>query len=112
MKNGEIGYCACKPCSEHEGDCGFHYQCQEGHRCGSNNCPSSLGFGNYTDCCYMSTTGDENFCIIEQPCKEGEGDCDANEECRNDLVCGSNNCPNSLGTSSETDCCESKGKIS
>ena len=112
MKNGEIGYCTCKPCSEHEGDCDFHHNCHDGHRCGTNNCLPSLGFSNHTDCCYVSTIGDDNFCIIEDPCEESEGDCDANEECTNDLFCGSDNCPDSLGNPSEKDCCEPKSKIS
>ena len=34
-----------------------------------------------------------------------EGNCDAHDECLEDLFCGSNNCPASLGFESEVDCC-------
>ena len=54
MNNGEIGYCACKQsCTEKEGDCDFDYQCQFGLKCGSNNCPASLGFDSEFDCCFQ-----------------------------------------------------------
>ena len=112
MNNGDIGYCACKQsCTENEGDCDFNYQCEDGHRCGSNNCPNSYGFDSNTDCCYVAINGDENFCTHEYPCGADEGDCDSNEECQNELFCGSNNCPNSLGISSSIDCCEPQGKL-
>ena len=107
--NGQIGYCACHSCSELEGDCDFDDQCQEGLRCGSNKCPASFGFDAHTDCCYDATVGDEDFCTTDEPCKVDEGDCDSNEECKNHLFCGSNNCPDSLGFSSSVDCCEPKG---
>ena len=111
--NGQIGYCACHPCSELEGDCDFNDQCREGLRCGSNNCPASLGFHNHTDCCYEATVGDEEFCITDEPCEVDEGDCDSNDECKSHLFCGSNNCPLSivpyLGLLSSVDCCEPKG---
>ena len=31
-------------------------------------------------------------------------------ECESDSFCGLNNCPESLGVSSDVDCCEPKGK--
>ena len=109
---GQIGYCACKQsCSENEGDCDFNYQCQDGHRCGSNNCPDSYGFDINTDCCYVPIVGDEHFCSVEYPCGADDGDCDFDEECQSELFCGSNNCPNSLGVSSLLDCCEPQGKL-
>ena len=98
-------------CSENQGNCDFHYHCQEGLRCISNSCPPSLGFDFNTDCCQKTNIGDEDFCSITYPCGVGEGDCDGNDECINDLVCGLDNCPNSLGASYEIDCCESKGKL-
>ena len=107
--NGKIGFCACHSCSELEGDCDFHYQCQEGLTCGSNNCPASFGYDAYTDCCYDVTNGDENFCTKDKPCDVDEGDCDSNEECNDHLFCGSNNCPDFLGFLSSVDCCEPKG---
>ena len=44
-------------------------------------------------------------CTTDNPCKEGEGDCDYNYECVGDLVCGTDNC---IGAEhpSTGDCCE------
>ncbi len=35
----------------------------------------------------------EGCCTEEFPCGLGDGDCDGDEECRGDLVCGTDNCP-------------------
>ena len=107
--NGKVGYCSCHSCSENDGDCDFDDQCQEGLRCGSNNCPSSFGFEMHTDCCYVASVGDDEFCITDEPCNVNEGDCDSDDECKSHLFCGSNNCPVSLGFLSSVDCCEPKG---
>ena len=113
VKRGEIGFCVCnqdvEPCSENEGDCDFDYHCQGGQRCRSNSCPPSLGFDSITDCCHIATVGDEDFCTTDEPCGVDEGDCDDDDECRNDLICGLSNCPDSLDVSSAIDCCEPKG---
>ena len=53
--NGEIGFCYCNTCSENEGDCDTHDECQDGLACGSNNCPASLVFDSEIDCCYQPT---------------------------------------------------------
>ena len=79
--------------------------CQDGLVCGSNNCAASLGFDSDIDCCYQPSVGDEHFCTNTNPCGEDEGDCDSHDECNDGLICESNNCPFSLGFSSETDCC-------
>ena len=50
----------------------------------------------HTDCCYTVVQGDDDFCTIDEPCGVNEGDCDSNDECKNHLFCGSNNCPESL----------------
>ena len=92
-------------CGEDEGDCDSHNMCQDGLVCGLNNCPASLGFDPEVDCCYNATVGDEDFCTTTNPCGEDEGDCDSIDECLDGLDCGSNNCPTSLGFSSEVDCC-------
>lgn len=107
--NGEIGFCSCHSCSEVEGDCDFNNQCQEGLKCGSNNCPASFGFDAHTDCCYAAIVGEDDFCTIDVPCEVAEGDCDSNDECKNHLFCGSNNCVDSLGFLSSIDCCELRG---
>ena len=107
VNNGDIGYCACKQsCNENEGDCDFNYHCQDGHRCGSNNCPNSY------DCCYVAINGDEDFCTFDNPCGADEGDCDSDDECQSELFCELNNCLNSIGVSSTIDCCEPQGKLS
>ena len=51
VNNGEIGFCSCDTCSENEGDCDSHDECQDGLFCGSNNCSASLGFDSEVDCC-------------------------------------------------------------
>ena len=44
-------------------------------------------------------------CDPSQPCGLGEGDCDDDDDCQGSLVCGSNNCDQSLFWS-KADCCE------
>ena len=51
VSNGDFGFCNCNTCSENEGDCDSHDDCQDGLLCGSNNCPVSLGYGSEVDCC-------------------------------------------------------------
>ena len=109
MSNGDIGFCACKTCSENDGDCAGSHQCQDGLRCGSNTCPESFGFDSNTFCCHHALNGNENFCTSDDPCNIDEGDCDTNEDCQSELFCGTSNCPGSLGFSPSVDCCESKG---
>ena len=62
--------------------------------------------------------GGDDCCSDELQCDIGEGDCDQDSHCKDDLVCGDNNCQtNSLnfGLPTESfdfdyddDCCESK----
>ena len=54
VSNGEIGFCHCNTCSENEGDCDAHDECQNGLFCGSNNCLASLGYDDGVDCCYVT----------------------------------------------------------
>ena len=110
VKMGEVGFCACNnPCSDNQGDCDFNDQCQRGQRCRSKSCPASLGFDLNTDCCHIATLGDEDFCTIGEPCGVGEGHCNSGTQCRDGLSCGVDNCPDSLGFSSEINCCEPEG---
>ena len=103
LNNGEFGFCSCgKNCSANEGHCYTDNECQTGIFCGSDNCPNYLGFDLEIDCCYEPPVGGENFCSIEKPCGEDQGDCDSDSECQSNLFCGYNNCP-ILG--SEVDCC-------
>ena len=105
LVSGTIGFCACHSCTENEGDCDSHDECQGNLVCGSNNCLGSSNLESKLDCCYAPMIGDEHFCSIQYPCAENEGDCDFHGECLNDLQCGSNNCPNSLGLHHDVDCC-------
>ena len=51
--------------------------------------------------------GQEKCCSPEFPCNEGEGDCEDDEECSEDLVCGVNNCKQFGDFFHERDdCCE------
>ena len=61
---------------------------------------------------YIQTTdisvkcqNEDDFCTSENPCEQDKGDCDNHNECQNGLVCGTNNCPDSLGLDSDMDCC-------
>ena len=54
--------------------------------------------------CMTTKNGDLGFCSC-QSCSENEGDCDFHSHCQGDLKCGSNNCPDSYGFDSNTDCC-------
>ena len=63
----------------------------------------------YTDEIYLKCENEDDFCTPENPCGEDQGDCDTHDECQDGLVCGSNNCPVSLGFDSEVDCCTLPG---
>ena len=59
--NGEIGFCGCYTCSEYEGDCDAHAECQDGLICGSKNCPALLGFDSEIDCCTSTQIMSPNY---------------------------------------------------
>ena len=101
MSLGDIAYCQCHPCWENDGDCDSDDECMDKNICGTNNCPEILGFESNVDCCYTPLLGDENFCQVEFPCGEQEGDCDTNDECQGSLLCGLKNCLAYNGS----DCC-------
>ena len=48
----------------------------------------------------------EHCCSEENPCNEGEGDCDISRDCKGDLVCGTNNCDPDKYSQEWADCCE------
>ena len=39
------------PCAEDQGDCDTHDECQDGLRCGTNNCPITASISTDMDCC-------------------------------------------------------------
>merc|ERR1711892_954408 len=123
-----------------------HEGCKGNLVCGSNNCKKfGLYFHEKDDCCDLPSTipaerpgpvivpgtpldppagqrcrgrnyDGRRCCTPENPCGEGEGDCDGagdgglndgNNGCRGDLVCGSNNCKQFGAYYHEKDdCCE------
>jgi len=135
-----------KPCIEGEGDCQADKDCRGNLVCGNSNCKDFGSFFNEQDnCCIKASSNTSSFpkilnknvpltepypgqrcsgrnqqgrrcCTPENPCDEGEGDCDGpddggghdgHEGCRDDLVCGSNNCKK-FGSfyHEKDDCCE------
>jgi len=54
----------------------------------------------------------EKCCTNDEPCVEGEGDCENDDECREDLVCGNNNCKE-FGSfyHEKDDCCIQKSVV-
>ena len=100
---GDFGNCnSTNLCGEDEGDCDYDNQCKEAHKCGTDNCRNFLGFPYQYDCCYSE---EEDFCTLENPCTENQGDCDSNSDCLNELVCGFDNCPHSIDYDTKVDCC-------
>eukprot|EP00092_Neocalanus_flemingeri_P006148 GFUD01006619.1.p1 GENE.GFUD01006619.1~~GFUD01006619.1.p1 ORF type:complete len:317 (-),score=84.44 GFUD01006619.1:349-1299(-) len=95
---------------QHDG----HEGCRGSLVCGSNNCKKfGLYFHEKDDCCerppqptkkpvtYLIPIANRcagriidtgKCCTDVAPCDEGEGDCENDDECGDDLVCGNNNC--------------------
>ena len=62
-----------------------------------------------TDCSNGTIAG-TSCCTSSNPCGEGEGDCDSDEDCMGSLKCGQgsghdDNCDNTLGFPGDYDCC-------
>merc|ERR1711935_1325928 len=102
------------PCNKGEGDCDKDHDCKGHLVCGESNCFFNNGFPSSYDCCEEPTpskTGchfynnDNNCCTQQNSCTKGEGDCDNDNDCIGDLVCGNNNCHEGLGFPSWGDCC-------
>jgi len=51
---------------------------------------------------------DSGCCTDDNPCEEGDGDCDYNSHCKGDLVCGKSNCAE-WGTIEDDCCCDRNG---
>ena len=55
----------------------------------------------------ITCDGGSSCCTKYNPCSEWEGDCDHDDECKDDLICGNNNCPITTGMEWDDfdDCC-------
>merc|ERR1711974_397985 len=95
---------AAEPCYEEEGDCDNDAECAGDLVCGKNNCPVGFTakFGkNKPDCCekpqpvvergVFSHDGCKTLDGQTAKCKQGEGDCDSDDDCVDGLVCDYDN---------------------
>ena len=74
-------------------------------------CDTASGvLGPQDSCCtdrYRCNGIDSGCCTDSTPCGKGDGDCDFNEDCSGDLVCGKDNCEQMTGSfQAADDCCE------
>ena len=92
-----------RPCIVGQGDCDRDAECQGTAVCGRDNCNDDfdLDVSTYMDCCRANRLMDWNWCT-NNLCEEGEGDCDSDDQCKGDLVCGEDNC----SENSKRDCCK------
>jgi len=60
--------------------------------CSSCSNPSSPLISQAKTRCQGRNVDQGKCCTRENPCEEGQGDCEDNEECSGDLMCGTNNC--------------------
>ena len=50
---------------------------------------------------------DNECCSVDEPCGLGEGDCDLDDECAGELVCGTDNCiQKNTDFTAKADCCQ------
>merc|ERR1712126_338253 len=61
--------------------------------------------GDTDDCCRTPCNGGDSCCSSSNICREGEGDCDSNNDCLGDLVCGRENCGGGPTFEALDDCC-------
>ena len=59
--NGNENFCKVTSCGNNQGDCDSNEECQENHFCGSNNCPTVLGFDFEVDCCSSTQLMSPNY---------------------------------------------------
>jgi len=83
-----------KKCGVNEGHCRYDTECEQGLKCGDNNCvgePIGLWLVG-TNCCYDPVNGKceggDSCCTDEYPCGVGEGDCDRDSNCEGGLKWG------------------------
>jgi len=90
---GDPEFCSlCGPCGEGEGDCDGSGDCAQGLVC-REDVGDFFGFAPDVDVCLDDEStcteplGDYSYCRLCGPCEEGEGDCDADNECAEGLTC-------------------------
>ena len=59
----------------------------------------------------LGCTGGDSCCTPQNKCTENEGDCDSDADCKEGLVCGTDNCPvkSGLQWDEADDCCKKIG---
>ncbi|RPI26515.1 MAG: hypothetical protein EHM61_11585 [Acidobacteria bacterium] len=105
---GHVDYCSlCGPCKEGDGDCDSDEQCDQGLKCLAD-VGDSYGWASNIDVCVQIDCpvpdGDPDYCRLCGPCEEEKGDCDSDDECKDDLTCVTD-VGSSYGFSSTTDVC-------
>ncbi len=77
-------------CGVGEGDCENDQECQDGLKCGSNNCDISGNprFDETDDCCepLPRCYGQDNCCTTLEPCDIDEGDCFSDHDCKGNYI--------------------------
>ena len=90
LPNGVYNKCSEEcPCSEGQGDCDDDFDCKAGLTCAENAGPQ-YGFSEDVDICLSETDvpfDDMDFCTPANPCSNGEGDCDTDNDCVEGSVC-------------------------
>jgi len=132
------GACQAGACGIDQGDCNGNDGCDQtgpALACGTNNCPADQGRP-LADCCYDPATVDPatactgggpltwSCCRSEAdggvPCGENQGDCDEDDDCAGDLVCGANMCNADFNTAFDAagffpagsaDCCVTQATV-
>jgi hypothetical protein len=92
VTNGHYYYCTMYgPCGHGKGHCTSDSQCRSGHSC-TRTAGAEYGLPGWISVCENTLPpGHFDFCRVNGPCEEGEGDCDGDAECLPGLVCGNNN---------------------
>ena len=107
LPNGDWAYCDDKLCQEGEGDCDGDEQCESGLTC-VNDVGANYGWDPTIDVCEEGLpNGDWAYCD-DKLCKDGEGDCDGDEQCESGLTCVKDVGAN-YGWDPTIDVCESGG---
>ena len=88
---GSNDHCAVSgTCGAGEGDCDGDQECQTGLMC-VHDIGANCGFRSIVDVCESVSTGSglgsNDYCAVNGPCGEGEGNCDNDQECQAALVC-------------------------